>query len=359
MEVRSKPLPAIFIQTRKTQRALELLREMKLELDGFLLQRDAEAVGVPLVRSPSARDENILRREIGNFQLREALFEPAPARPRNLRDAVRTTVPSDLLTRLPRSFDIIGDIAIIEFPPELEPYSLEVGQGVLQVNPHVRLVAKKTGNVTGTFRTRGLQEVAGSGSMETIHREFACRFHLDVSSVYFNPRLAHERRRVAEQVAQGEIVVDMFAGVGPYSILIAKLQPNSKVYAVDLNPSAVKYLKENILANDVADRVIPLLGDSRELSRTELQGIADRVIMNLPSEAERHLDGALRILKPTGGHVHFYRFTERNVDLNSVKENFKKTVLALDRSVRAIDYCNAVREISPSRVQVAVDASIE
>jgi tRNA (guanine37-N1)-methyltransferase len=160
-------------------------------------------------------------------------------------------------------------------------------------------------------------------------------------------------------VKEGEVVVDMFAGVGPYSILIAKLQPHSKVYAVDLNPSAVKYLKENILANKVADRVIPLLGDARKFSQGELRGTANRIIMNLPSEAELYLDSALKVLKSSGGLVHFYEFTDREASLNSVTERFRTAVLAAGRKVHSFRYHKVIREIAPSRVQVALDAEIE
>jgi tRNA (guanine37-N1)-methyltransferase len=253
----------------------------------------------------------------------------------------------------------VGDIAILELSPKLEPYSLEVGEGILQVNPHVRLVLKKASEVTGTFRTRALQVLAGSGGTATIHREFGCDYHVDVSSVYFNPRLAHERRRVAAQAKAGDVVVDMFAGVGPYSILIARLQPHSMVYALDVNSSAIKYLKENILANGVMERVVPLLGDARVLSRSVLHGTADRVVMNLPSEAEHYLDAASHILKPAGGYIHFYQFAPRGVNLNTVKEDFGKSVLSEDRKVQAFYYCGVVREISSSRVQIAIDALVK
>jgi tRNA (guanine37-N1)-methyltransferase len=332
---------------------------MELRLDGFHLQRTTETVGIPLAHSLSAQDESILRRELGDFQVQEASFEPIQSKPGNLRAAARGLLPPHLVAKLPRSFDIIGDIGIIELSPELEAYSVEVGKAVLQVNPHVRLVLRKSGEVTGKFRTRGLLALAGSGGMETVHHEFACRYHLDVSSVYFNPRLGHERRRVAEQVKEDEVVVDMFAGVGPYSILAAKLQPRSRVYAVDINPSAIKYLKENILANEVADRVIPLLGDARELSRSILHGVADRVIMNLPSEAQQYLDSALHVLKSTGGLIHFYQFIQRGERFASVTEQFRTLVAAQRREVQSFRYGKVIREIAPSRVQVALDALID
>jgi len=353
-----KRVLGIFVPTRNAQRALKLLKEMKLKLEGFQLQRDAETVGIPLAYSPSPDDQRILNRELGSFRIHEAAFQPYPSSPANLRDAVRSTLPPNLTSQLPRSFDIIGDIAIIDPSHELENYFPEIGKGILQVNPHVRLVLRKSGDVVGKFRTRELRVVAGSGGTETIYREFHCQYHLDVSSVYFNPRLSHERWRVAQQVKANEVVVDMFAGVGPYSILIAKLQPHSRVYAVDINPSAIKYLKENILTNAVADRVIPLSGDANELSRSVLQNTAERVIMNLPSEAPHYMDAALHVLKSTGGLVHFYQFTQRDESLDSVKEQFRKSVEARKREVQSFNYGRVIREIAPNRVQVALDALI-
>jgi tRNA (guanine37-N1)-methyltransferase len=296
---------------------------------------------------------------LGDFQIREALFERVLARPRTLRDAVHATVPRNILSELPRSLDVVGDIAILELSPKLEPYSLAVANGILQINPHVRLVLRKASEITGVFRTRELQALGGFGGTETIHREFGCNYRLDASTVYFNPRLAHERQRVAKQVGEGDVVVDMFAGVGPYSILIAKLQPHSRVYALDINSSAINYLKENILTNGVADRVTPLLGDARQLSRGMIQAIADRVIMNLPSDAENYLDAASRILKGEGGYVHFYCFARRGVDLASVREHFKTALSAQRRRVQRFSCCNVVREISPSLVQVAIDVLVK
>jgi tRNA (guanine37-N1)-methyltransferase len=151
----------------------------------------------------------------------------------------------------------------------------------------------------------------------------------------------------------------MFAGVGPYSILTAKLQPNARVNSSDINPAAIQYLKENILMNGSADRVIPLLGDVREFSRGMLSNAADRVIMNLPSEAKNYLDAALQILKYTGGIIHFYEFVPRATSLDEVKEEFKASVQAQRREVRSFDYVNAIREVAPNKVQVAVDARIQ
>ena len=349
----------IFVPARKTQRTLELLRKMDLKLDGFQLDESSGVVGIPLTHFPSTQEETILRNELETFQIHEASFQPTGPRPKNLQEALFDKLPAHLAPQLPRSFDVIGDIAIIELPSGIEAYSVAVGNAVLQANPHIRLVLKKSGDVNGTFRTRPLQPLIGSGGTETVHKEFGCHYHLDVSSVYFNPRLAHERFRVATQVMRDEVVVDMFAGVGPYSVLIARLQPDSKLYSVDINPSAIRYLRENALANDVADRLVPLLGDARDLSRCKLLNLADRVIMNLPSEALSYLDASAQILRDRGGVIHFYEFVERGANLNLIKEQFQTTIEARHRRVKSYNYVNVIREVAPNRVQVAIDAVIQ
>jgi tRNA (guanine37-N1)-methyltransferase len=313
---------------------------------------------IPIGREPSTQEESILREDLGSFEIQQVSFERSVPRPKKLQEAVAGQIPSHLVSMLPRSFDVIGDIAILDLRSELAPYSAEIGNGVRQVNPNVRLVVRKSGEVSGKFRTRRLQVLAGSGEMQTVHREFSCSYHLDISSVYFNPRLSHERLRVATQVKDNEVVVDMFAGVGPYSVLIAKLQPTSKVYSIDINPSAIRYLETNTFGNRVADHVTPILGDARELSKLKVREIADRVIMNLPSEAGNYIDAAVRTLKTEGGIVHFYQFAQRDTSVDSIKDSFKSSVRDENRGVRSFNFCKAIREIAPGKVQVAIDAVV-
>jgi tRNA (guanine37-N1)-methyltransferase len=351
--------PGIALPKQKTEEALGVLRKMDLQLQGFEFRRADATIMIPLVRKPSMQEQAAIRSRLGNFQIQEAEFDPIISRENKLRDAVKTQIPTNLISMLPRSYDIIGDIAVLELPSALEPYSAEIGNGIIRVNPHVQSVFRKSGDVAGTFRTRKLQAIAGSGNTETVHHEFSCSYSLDVATVYFNPRLSHERMRVARQVWQSEVVIDMFAGVGPYSVLIAKSQPSSKVYSIDINPEAIKYLKENIFANGVADRVVPILGDARLLSAARLRGLADRVIMNLPSEAERYLDAALQILKPEGGLVHFYQFAQRQTSSGTIKDAFRASVEAEAREVESFKFCNPIREVAPGKLQVAIDAVVK
>ena len=353
-----KELHGLILPIQKAQKALGVLRDMGLNVEGYELQKAHGMIVIPIVREPSTEQDSILIEELGDFQIQKATFDRAVSRTKNIQEAVEGQIPSNLVSLLPQSFDVIGDIAVIDLRSELASYSMQIGNGIRRVNPNVRLVVRKSGEVSGKFRTRGLQILAGSGEMETVHREFSCSYLLDISSVYFNPRLSYERLRVAKQVEENEVVVDMFAGVGPYSVLIAKLQPTSRVYSIDINPSAIKYLEENTFGNRVADRVVPLLGDARELSKLKVRGIADRVIMNLPSEAGSYIDAALRTLKREGGIVHFYQFVQRDAVVDSIKDSFKSSVIGENREVKSINFCKAIREIAPGKVQVAIDAVV-
>ena len=204
------------------------MRGLKLTDGTLKLGRTDEIVFIPLVREPSAEDIRNVKAQYATAQFTQALFEEREMRPRNLTDSLRGKIPEALLSSLPRSYDIIGEIGIIELFGELAPFSSMIGEGIMEINPHLRLVLRKSGQVSGTFRTREYEAIAGEGDTETVHEEFSCLFRLDVTKVYFNPRLSHERMRVAQQIKQGECVLDMFAGVGPYSILIAKTQPTRK-----------------------------------------------------------------------------------------------------------------------------------
>jgi tRNA (guanine37-N1)-methyltransferase len=160
--------------------------------------------------------------------------------------------------------------------------------------------------VKGEDRIRELEVVAGAPSLETMHVEHGLKFILDPSKVFFSPRLATERSRVAGMVVRGEAVLDMFTGVGPFAVRIAKHSGPSKVYAADINPAAIDYLKRNIWLNRVSG-VEPVLGDARELPG-KIPAV-DRIIMNLPHSAQEFLPAALRLLRP-GGTVHLYDLLE-------------------------------------------------
>jgi tRNA (guanine37-N1)-methyltransferase len=359
MDESLKEQHGILLPLQMAGRTLRLLRRLQLVDNDHEFTRTELALLVPLVRGPSDSEAQLIRELIGDAGTQLAVFAEVKERPRNLEAALRGQIPDELIARLPRSFDVIGDIAVIELPEDMERFSAVIGKGILKINPQIRLALRKSSEIAGTFRTRKYEAIAGVGGTETVYREFSCRYHLDVSTVYFNPRLSHERLRVAQQVKPAEFVVDMFAGVGPYSILIAKHQPESRVYSVDLNPAAVKYLKENALANGVADRVISMLGDAKQFARQELRGLADRVIMNLPSEAKNYIAAASQILKDQGGIIHFYEFARREENLEEIRNSFQFVIEAQNRKIKSFQFCKVTKEVAPNRVELAIDALVK
>jgi len=228
---------------------------------------------------------------------------------KNLREALKGELANDELNQL-RAFDIVGDIAVVKLPEKLLPKKDLIGQALMRVHRHVRTVLCQVGPVSGEFRTRELEVIAGEPRTETTYRESGCTFKVDLAQVYFSPRLSHERLRIASLVGPGEIVTNLFAGVGSYSVVIAKHSRAAKIYSIDKNPVAFEYMRENIRINKVGDRVLPILGDAREVIAHQLAGRADRVLMPLPELGREFFEVALQALKPVGGIIHFYDFGE-------------------------------------------------
>lgn len=257
----------------------------------------------------------------------------------DLRARLRGHLSEDEL-KLIRAFDVVGDIAIVKLPEPLLPKKHLIGRALMEVQKNVRTVLNQVSPVKGEFRTRELEVIAGENRTETSYRESGCVFKVDLAKVYFSPRLATERLRVARQVKPGEIVVNLFAGVGSYSIIIAKHSKAKLIYSIDINPHAFEYMQINIRTNKVGDRVVAILGDAREVVEKELTDRADRVLMPLPELSRDFFDVALKALKPTGGIIHFYDYGEEPdifgpstdfVKANAAKRGFEVKVLGARR----------------------------
>jgi len=216
-------------------------------------------------------------------------------------------LPEELRPLLPSSFDTVGSIAIVKMDEKIEPYASMIGKAIMAAQASIRTVCVDSG-VKDQFRTRDVRVVAGEKTTETLHKEYGLTFKVDISKAFFTPRLATERQVVAKAVKPGEVVIDMFAGIGPFSIMIARTGSPKVVYAIDVNPDAIALMEENIALNKAA-AVKPILGDAREeIARLEK---ADRIIMNLPHNGRGFIAEAIRALKPSGV-IHFYEIIEED-----------------------------------------------
>ena len=277
--------------------------------------------------------------------------------PRNLREALKGQLTDEELKQLGRAFNIVGNIAVVKLPDGLLPKKHLIGEALMQVHRHVRTVLRQTSAVRGEFRTRELELIAGEPETETTYHESGCSFKVDLAKVYFSPRLAHERLRIAQLVKPGEIVTNLFAGVGSYSVVIAKHGQASRVYSIDKNPAAFDYMCTNIRINKVGDRVMPILGDAREVVETHLKGNADRVLMPLPELAREFFDVALLALKPEGGVVHFYDFGKEPELFKPSLEFARAAAAAKGRKVELLEN-RAIRSYATRVYHIVLDLKL-
>ena len=199
------------------------------------------------------------------------------------------------LVRLWKGVDIVGDIAILKLPNELQVENVRIAERLLRVAPHLRVVLRQVAPVESQFRVRKLEWLAGEDRTETVHKEFGCEYRVDVGAMYFSPRLGYERKRIADLVSPGECVVNFFAGVGCFSIMIARHARPSRIYSLDLNPIAVRYHAMNNVLNGVREMIDVIYGDANRIVSGSLTGRADRVLLPLP-------DLAFPLLPPPRAH---------------------------------------------------------
>lgn len=245
-----------------------------------------------------------------------------------LKRDVENFVDLEKIKERPHSFDVIGHIAIIEFPFEKsEEEKVEIAKLIMSLNKNIRTVLEKVSERKGIYRIRNYKFLAGEKNTETTHKEYGCIFTLDPTKVYFSPRELTERQRIAEKVKDEEEVLVMFSGVAPYPIQIVKKRPNvKKVVAIEINPIAVEYARKNVRINKMGDKIQIIEGDVRDL-KPEFFDRFDRIVMPLPLGAENFLDIAVRYIK-NRGIIHFYNWgAEPNIFENGEKliaESFNK-----------------------------------
>ncbi len=256
--------------------------------------------------------------------------------------------PQTLRKRLGISYDTVGDIAIIGWFDGARAAANEL----LETHKNIKVVLASVSGVSGEYRLKDLIFVAGERRTETEHKEYGSRLLIDVSRVYFSPRLATERHRLVELAQPDETVADMFAGAGPFTVLLAKKV--KKAIAFELNPAAFRYLKRNIELNKLHN-VKACLGDAKDLA-PRFAGAADRVIMNLPHSAFNFLGEALTMLSSGSGFVHYYDVKPEN-EFPETIERVNEFVKNHYRAVETI-HLKKVRSYAPRQYHIAIDLKI-
>ncbi len=280
-----------------------------------------------------------------------------------LRRLAEEVLGSEYSSKIWKRIEIIGDIAVIRKPFNLDIDKLRpLAEKILENIDHVKSVWCAVGEVSGEYRIREYVHLAGEKRSETIYKELGCFFKLDITKVYVSPRLNYEHRRVMMQVSEGEIIVNMFAGVGLFSIIIAKHKNPRRVYSIDINPEAYRYMVENIKLNKVEDRVVPLLGDAARVIRDKLVGIADRVLMPLPGLSYEYLEYAILALRPGYPRfIHIYDFTtalKGEDPISKIEDKFTRKLYEMSIKHKIL-FKRVVRTVGPRKYQVVLDIIIK
>ena len=273
-----------------------------------------------------------------------------------LKKALNGLIEDAEIQHLYGGFDIVGNIAVIKIPDSLLSKKNIVAAALLEQVKPVKTVLMQSTPVSGEFRTRTLELIGGEDKTKTEYREYGCIFMVDLATAYFSPRLSNERQRIADLVQPGETVANLFAGVGIFSIIIAKKVPKTRIYSIDINPNAHQQALENIKINKLSEKVIPILGDARDVV-SEIKGKADRVLMPLPEKATEYLNTAQVVLKPPFGIIHYYTHTYASRRENAFKEPAKVVEKVLKNRYSIISQ-RIVREVGPRWYQVVLDLKV-
>lgn len=265
----------------------------------------------------------------------------------------------DKKLKIPSSFDIIGSrekaIAIVEIPKNLKDRKLEIAKALMERHKNVKTVLEKISERKGRLRLREYSLIFGDPNTEVLHKEYGYLLKLDPQKVYFSPREATERQRIASQVKAKEKVLVMFCGVAPYCIAIAKAQPLAKVFGIEINKDACKYAVENIRINKVFNRVFIFQGDVKDIM-PKMKFKFDRIVMPLPKGGYRYLDLAVQKIKK-GGIIHFYYWGRENKLFERAKNLVEKRVSKFGKKFKILNF-KKVLPYAPKKWKIVLDLKI-
>ena len=272
-----------------------------------------------------------------------------------LKKALEGVLTAEENDELISAFDQIGNIIIVRIPESLISKKKIIGEALLDQVKIAKSVFYQASAVEGDFRTRDLEILAGEDNTETEYKEFGCKFTVDVKNAFFSPRLSTERERIANLIQNGEIVTNMFAGIGMFSIMAAK-KKKCTVYSLDINPVASKLCETNIGLNKLAGEVISLNGDATKIINNQLINKSDRTLMLLPERSDEFLESAINTTK-NGGIIHYYSHihADKKSEAGKLSEEHYLQITPVQSEIL---FSKIVRAVGPRYYQTVIDVKI-
>jgi len=338
----SEKSKSIRVDLKHAEKVRKYLSKIGLLRDDLEIFKDNQFIYFPIKG---------ISKGLTKYTIVEKEFIQRKIKPSSYKDLIY--LPKSLINILPNSYDIIGNIALVKLSDALLEYYAVIGDSLISTNKNIKAVFQVE-PVSGELRTRKIRLISGIKNTETVHKEYGLQFEVDVKKTYFSPRLANERKRVSSIVKPGETVVDMFAGVAPFSIMIAKYANPKIVYAIDKNKDAIKFAKKNILKNKVLDKVEVIHADAKDTKRIfkERNVMADRIIMNLPFSACDFFKNALEISSNISIIHHYDIANEGDIRyiLNKLKEIAEGSGFSLEKLK-----VKKIKSYSPREFYIGID----
>lgn len=257
-----------------------------------------------------------------------------------------------------RSFSVLGDVAIVNFPFETkEKEKKEFAKKLLKEHNNLKTVVEKSQKFSGRLRKQTTRHLAGVRNKEVLYKENGCEFRFNIDETYFSPRLSNERKEVSEMIKKGDEVLVMCAGVAPFSIVIAKNSDAKIVYSNELNKKANEYAKENISRNKVEEKVILIPGDIKKVvPKLEKEGKKfDVIVMARPQLTDTFLKEAFMLVKP-GTRIYYYDFCKVE-DKGLIAEKVREEAKKAGKKIKILTVKDA-GEIAPYKVRLRVDFEV-
>ncbi|MCX6678218.1 MAG: class I SAM-dependent methyltransferase family protein [Methanothrix sp.] len=296
-------------------------------------------VEIPVIRSVSGC-EIVMQEDPVFYKKKPDLFH-----------ALQGKIPDECIHLIPRGWFIMGEVIVVKIHPDLKPYEQHIGQALLDFYPRCCTVLADDG-IFGPFREPARRIIAGNKT-QTVHKENKVVFNLDASLVMFSPGNLRERIRMS-RLGKGEHVVDMFAGIGYFTLPMAVHSRPRKITAIELNPNAYHFLCQNIRQNHVEEIVEPIYGDCAKVTP---EGVADRVVMGMVQVTDQYLQTGISALRP-GGILHYHQTIASRMYPAAAIKDVTEAAAALGCRAEILS-CVLVKKYSPGVVHAVIDARID
>ena len=270
-----------------------------------------------------------------------------------IKKSLSKSIPSKLINNIPDKWEKIGDVLILRLSSELDKYKQQIGEKYANVL-NCKTVLRDICGISGIYREPNVEIIYGSNKTETIHKENGIRYKLDPRKIMFSSGNMDERIRMATISNKDETIVDMFSGIGYFTLPIAVYSKPKKIFACEINPIAYDYLCENIALNNVTSIVEPILGDNREAAP---KNRANRVILGYLEENHQFLQVAINCLKNGKGIIHYHEVCPDELIPFRPLKNVRDEVESLNKGAELLS-CKHVKSYAPGVSHIVLDLEI-